>query len=116
MEQDPAFYSKFSKLIQQAIDDFRARRLSDLDYLNRVGEIRDKVVNRQHDDVPANLHGNDDAMAFYGVIRPYLMEKLSRRIQWTGRRGGGAGDQYNHSPPLEGALLGRCGCTETRDE
>ena len=39
MDEDPAFYEKFSKLIQQAIEDFRAKRLSDMDYLNRVMEI-----------------------------------------------------------------------------
>ena len=72
MEEDPAFYEKFSKLIQQAIDDFKAKRLSDLEYLNRVSEIRDKVVNREHDDIPEALQGNDDAMAFYGVLRPYF--------------------------------------------
>jgi type I restriction enzyme R subunit len=33
MEEDPYFYEKFSKLIQQAIDDFRQLRISDLDYL-----------------------------------------------------------------------------------
>ena len=33
MDEDPAFYEKFSKLIQQAIDAFKARRLSALDYL-----------------------------------------------------------------------------------
>jgi len=32
MDEDPAFYEKFSKLIQQAIEDFRAKRISDLDY------------------------------------------------------------------------------------
>lgn len=52
MDEDPAFYQKFSKLIQQAIDDFRARRISDLDYLSKVSDIRDKVVSRQHDDMP----------------------------------------------------------------
>jgi type I restriction enzyme R subunit len=72
MEEDPAFYEKFSKLIQQAIDDFRARRLSDLDYLNQVTEIRNKVVARQHDDVPEGLEGNDEALAYYGVIQPVL--------------------------------------------
>jgi len=72
MEQDPAFYSKFSQLIQQAIDDFRARRLSDFDYLNRVAELRDKVVKRQHDDIPDALVGNEDAMAFYGVLQPFF--------------------------------------------
>ncbi|NMA39709.1 MAG: type I restriction endonuclease subunit R, partial [Lentisphaerae bacterium] len=33
MGEDPAFYEKFSKLIQQVIEDFRAKRLSDLEYL-----------------------------------------------------------------------------------
>ncbi len=64
MEEDPAFYEKFSKLIQQAIDDFRAKRLADLEYLQRVSKIRDKVVNREHDGVPEALQDNDDAMAF----------------------------------------------------
>lgn len=72
MQEDPAFYEKFSKLIQQAIDDFKAKRISDMEYLNRASEIREKVVKREHDDVPENLQGNEDAMAFYGVIRPYF--------------------------------------------
>ncbi|MEW7988056.1 MAG: type I restriction endonuclease subunit R [Candidatus Thiodiazotropha sp.] len=72
MQEDPAFYEKFSKLIQQAIDDFKAKRISDMEYLNRASEIREKVVKREHDDVPENLQGNEDAMAFFGVIRPYF--------------------------------------------
>lgn len=72
MEQDPAFYMKFSKLIQQAIDDFRARRISDLEYLKRILEYKNKVVNRLHDDIPESLQENDDAMALYGVLRPYF--------------------------------------------
>lgn len=72
MAEDPAFYGKFSRLIQQAIDDFRARRLSDLAYLERVVEIRNKVVTRQHDDIPEALESNEDAMAYYGVIKPFF--------------------------------------------
>lgn len=72
MEEDPAFYEKFSKLIQLAIDDFRARRISDLEYLKVVTDVRDKVVTRKHEDVPDALIGNDDAMAFYGVIKPFF--------------------------------------------
>ncbi|MEW6184317.1 MAG: HsdR family type I site-specific deoxyribonuclease [Thermodesulfobacteriota bacterium] len=74
MDEDPAFYEKFSKLIQQAIEDFRARRLSDLDYLNRVMDIRNKVVTRHHDDVPEKLSGNEDAMAYYGILKSYFAE------------------------------------------
>jgi type I restriction enzyme, R subunit len=72
MDEDPAFYEKFSKLIQKAIDDFRAKRISDLDYLNKVSEIRDKVVTRQHDEIPQSIAGNDDAMAYYGVVKPFF--------------------------------------------
>jgi type I restriction enzyme R subunit len=72
LEQDPAFYEKFSKLIQQAIDDFRAQRISDLEYLNKVSEIKDAVVNRRSDDAPAQLAGNDNALALYGVLKPYV--------------------------------------------
>lgn len=72
MDEDPAFYEKFSKLIQQAIEDFRAKRVSDMEYLNRVVNIRDKVVGKVHDDVPDTLADNEDAMAYYGVLKPFF--------------------------------------------
>jgi type I restriction enzyme, R subunit len=72
MDEDPAYYEKFSKLVQQAIDAFRAKRISDLDYLNKVLDIRNKVVGKVHDDVPDMLSGNEDAMAYYGVLKPFI--------------------------------------------
>jgi type I restriction enzyme, R subunit len=72
MGEDPAFYKKFSMLIQQVIEDFRAKRISDLDYLGKVVDIRDKVVGKVHDDVPEKLAGNEDAMAYYGVLKPFF--------------------------------------------
>ena len=72
MDEDPAFYEKFSKLIQQAIEDFRAKRLSDLDYLNKVVEIRNKFVGKVHDDIPDNFSGNEDAIAYFGVLKPFF--------------------------------------------
>jgi len=72
MEEDPAFYTKFSKLIQQAIDDFKAKRLSDLEYLNVVSDLRDKVTAGQHDGLPEQLDGNEHAQAFFGVVKPFF--------------------------------------------
>ena len=72
MDEDPAFYEKFSKLIQQAIEDFRAKRISDLEYLNKVVDIRNKVVGKVHDDIPDTLKDNEDAMAYYGVLKSFF--------------------------------------------
>ena len=72
LDEDPAFFEKFSRLIQQAIDDYRAGRISDLEYLKRASEIKDAVVNRKTDDVPAVLHGNNHAIACFGVLEPYF--------------------------------------------
>lgn len=83
MGENPAFYEKFSKLIQQAIEDFRAKRISDLDYLNKVVDIRNKVVGKVHDDIPDKLAGNEDAMAYFGVLTPFL-EACSRHAGESG--------------------------------
>ena len=39
MDEDPAFFSKFSELIQEVIDASRAKRISDLEYLNQVDPV-----------------------------------------------------------------------------
>jgi len=79
MAEDPAFYAKFSKLIQQAIEDFRAKRLSDLEYLNKAMEIRNKVITRHHDDIPDILTGKEDAMAYYGILKTFFEQQ---QISW----------------------------------
>ena len=75
MDEDPAFYERFSKLIQQAIDDFRARRISDLEYLGRIVGIREKLVSKQRDDVPESIKGNDEACAYYGIAKDYFQSQ-----------------------------------------
>ena len=72
MDKDPAFYQKFSKLIQEAIDDFRQQRILALDYLQKVSDIRDKVENTQRDDVPDAIRNNREACAYFGAIKPCL--------------------------------------------
>jgi type I restriction enzyme, R subunit len=69
LEEDPVFYEKFSKLIQKIIDDFKSKRISDLEYLKQACEIREKVVHKQRDEVPEALVGNEDALAYYGMAK-----------------------------------------------
>jgi type I restriction enzyme R subunit len=74
MQEDPAFYRKFSQMLEDAIQAFREQRLSDAEYLRRVTEIRESVKNRTGDDIPDKLQHHDVAKAFYGV----LLETFSR--------------------------------------
>lgn len=81
LDEDPVFFEKFSKLIQQAIDDYRAGRISDLEYLKRANEIKDAVVNRKTDDVPGVLRGNGHAIACFGVLEPYFGRHVADAAQ-----------------------------------
>ena len=67
MDEDPAFYKKFSEMLQETIDDYTARRISEAEYLKRVTHIMDSVQNRTGDDTPDELRERDVAKAFYGV-------------------------------------------------
>lgn len=73
MDEDPAFYTRFSEMVQQAIDEFKAKRLSDLEYLNHIVGIRNKVKSRQRENVPDAIKDNDHLAAFYGIIHPVLL-------------------------------------------
>ncbi len=72
MEEDPAFYQKFSELIQQAIDDFRTKQITSAEYLIRTQEIRDAVVHRKTEDKPEAIAHNLDALAFFGLLKPFI--------------------------------------------
>ncbi len=74
MDEDPALYQKFSEMIQQAIDDFLARRISEQDYLETVVDIRQRVVTGEHEAVPERIASDEAAMAYFGVVREVLQE------------------------------------------
>ena len=74
MDEDPALYASFSEMIQQAIDGFLARRISEIEYLEAIAEIRDQVVAGRHDGAPLRLRDDDAALAYFGVIRPVLQD------------------------------------------
>jgi len=67
-QEDPAFYEKFSKMLQDAIEAFRKGWLDAAEYLKRVEGIMESVRNRTGDELPDELEGHEVAKAFYGVI------------------------------------------------
>ena len=77
MGEDPVFYQKFSDMLQKVIDDFRAKRISENEYLTKAIEVMNSVVNRTGDDIPGVLDGHEVAKAYYGIAQHYLSESIS---------------------------------------
>lgn len=76
MEEDPAFYKKFSQMLRETIADYEAKRISEAQYLNKVREIMDNVLSHTDSDIPEELKDKDIAKAFYGLTVESLTEKL----------------------------------------
>ncbi len=72
MEEDPFFYRRFSKILEDVIAAWQEHRLSDAEYLNQVVAIMNAVRDRQGDDVPLELQGHEVAKAFYGKVHDVL--------------------------------------------
>lgn len=69
MDEDPAFYRKFSEMLEEAIRAFREKRLADRDYLNRVMEVAESIRTRSGDSLPDKLRNQEVAKAFFGVLK-----------------------------------------------
>lgn len=74
MEEDPTFYKRFSILLEETIRNYRAKRISERDYLKNVRDLADKVARKDRGtDVPDPIKGNDDGQAFYGILQGALV-------------------------------------------
>lgn len=74
MAKDPAFYKKFSRLLEEVIEQYHAGRLRALEALEKVKDISTKVVTHTDDDTPQELQGKDMARRFFGCVRESLAE------------------------------------------
>jgi type I restriction enzyme R subunit len=68
MEKDPAFYSKFSKMLESVLDALYHKRLQALEALEKIRDIASKVATHTDDSVPAALVANDMGRRYYGIL------------------------------------------------
>ena len=76
MERDPAFYQKFSRLIEDTIAAYRQGRIDEAEYLKQAREMQEDFQRGYDDGVPETLRSHRDAPAYYGtlttILEPYL--------------------------------------------
>ena len=77
MEEDPAFYKKFSQMLKEAIADYETQRINEAQYLSKVKAIMNSVLSHTDSDIPASLQNADVAKAFYGIANEELQSKFS---------------------------------------
>jgi type I restriction enzyme R subunit len=80
MDEDPAFYKKFSQLLKETIADYELKRITEAQYLSRVEEIMNNVIAHTDSEIPEVLNTKDIAKAFYGLSLESLHEKIQDNI------------------------------------
>lgn len=73
MDEDPVFYKRFSELIDKALADAQAKRISQLDLLAAMQDFNERVRDRRaYEDVPEVLRNREVAKVYYDVVRDQL--------------------------------------------
>jgi len=74
-DENPVYYKKFSERIEEAIQAYKDKRISEAEYLERMKEIlQDFRSGSSGFTYPDNIRKNPDAQAFYGVTNEILKE------------------------------------------
>ena len=80
MDEDPAFYKKFSQMLKETIFEYETKRINEVIYLLRVQEIMNNVLAHTDSDIPEILKDKDVAKAFYGLSIESLNDKIQNPL------------------------------------
>lgn len=67
-EIDPAFYRKFSEVLEDLIRAFHDKRIKAAEYLRKVTSVMQSVANRTGDEIPLVLEHRGVARSYYGIM------------------------------------------------
>jgi len=67
MDSDPAFYKKFSQLIKEAIEAYEQGRINANEYLEKIMQYKEDVLNHTDSELPSELEHNNAAKAYFGI-------------------------------------------------
>lgn len=76
MDEDPAFYKKFSEMLKETIKAYEEHRISETEYLHKAKDIMESVLTHSDSELPPSLLNRDVAIAFYGLCNDLLTNKV----------------------------------------
>ncbi|MBL6662738.1 MAG: type I restriction endonuclease subunit R [Flavobacteriales bacterium] len=80
MDEDPAFYKKFSQMLSETIAEYEEKRINEAQYLSKVQEIMENVLAHTDSDIPESLQQREVAKAFYGLTIEALIDKVQDSV------------------------------------
>lgn len=80
MDEDPAFYKKFSQMLSETIAEYEEKRINEAQYLSKVQEIMENVLAHTDSDIPESLQQREVAKAFYGLTIESLIDKVQDAV------------------------------------
>jgi type I restriction enzyme R subunit len=72
LEEDPVLYKRLSELIEEAIADYVADRMSDKEYLEKVMAAWNELQGKSKSDVPDEILNDQNAAAYYRILKEEL--------------------------------------------
>lgn len=74
-DENPIYYKKFSERIEEVLQAYKDKRISEADYLKRMKQIlQDFRTGASGVTYPDNIRKNPNAQAFYGVVKEVIAE------------------------------------------
>lgn len=74
---DPSYYKKFSQMIEKTLNEYKDKRISEVEYLEQMFKHFD---NYEEEDIiyyPETIKKNNNAKAFYGTMADILTEEIA---------------------------------------
>jgi type I restriction enzyme R subunit len=81
MNEDPVFYKKLSELIKETIEAYHQQRINEADYLAKAMLYEDEFINGKRSNIPAQIQGNDAAIAYYNLAMEEFKKTLSNHAE-----------------------------------
>lgn len=81
-DENPAFYKKFSEIIEEIINEYKNKRISEAEYLEQMrAAMKDFRKGDSGTVYPDKIKNNSHAQAFYGVIKEILEEPMDGEVR-----------------------------------
>ena len=100
-DEDPAFYRRFSEMLNEVIAEWRAERASDANYLEKVRGLLPKLQSRGQELAPDDFRDRDIARAYFGIVRDVVGNSNGQDQTFAIRVAKGIDGIIGDSPPVD---------------